>query len=235
MTKNKFKMDLRLIRSMDEVLIRLKDIKKSFGDKRILHNINLNIHNGEIIGIIGKSGAGKTTLLKTIVGFLEPDKGDVLFELNKNQNKSHYRHFGFSTQEKSFYSRLTVKENLIYFASLHNLPKENLEKKIKKVLEKVQLSGEDNTIAKNLSQGMQKRLDIACAIIHNPSVLIVDEPTADLDPGLRKQIWSLIKSLNRKSEKTLIVSSHIPKELFSVCNKVFLLEDSKIKKVDRYE
>jgi len=219
---------------MNNILISLKNIKKDFEEKKILGEINLNIHEGEIIGIVGKSGAGKTTLLKTIIGYLKPDKGNVLLKLDKDNNKNNYRHFGFSTQEKSFYSRLTIKENLVYFASLHDLPKQDLDDKIKKVLKQVKLEGEEKTIAKNLSQGMQKRLDIACSIIHNPKVLIVDEPTADLDPGLRKEIWSLIKSLNRENGKTLIISSHIPEELFSICNKVFLLENSKIKSVKKY-
>jgi ABC-2 type transport system ATP-binding protein len=95
------------------------------------------------------------------------------------------------------------------------------------------LEGEKNTIAGDLSQGMQKRLDIACSIIHNPRILIIDEPTSDLDPTLRKKIWHLIKELNTIKNKTIIVSSHIPEELLNICDKIFFLRNGKIRMIKK--
>ncbi len=212
-------------------LISLKDISKNFGKKQVLRDINIAVCKGEIMGIVGESGIGKTTLLNMIIGFIKPDKGRILFNLWDNQGRSnHFRNFGFSTQGKSFYSGLTAKENLIYFASLHDIPRITLDKKINLVLKKVRLDGEEDTLAKNFSHGMQKRLDIACSIIHDPDILIFDEPTADLDAGLRNQIWSLIKELNNKRKKTIIVSSHLPEELSKVCSKIYALQDKKLRK-----
>ncbi|MBD3355230.1 ATP-binding cassette domain-containing protein [Candidatus Woesearchaeota archaeon] len=214
----------------DFSLIRLRNVSKSFGDKDILNEIRLDIKKGDMIGLVGESGAGKTTLLKLIIGFLEPDKGDISFGLQKKDSEK-MGCFGFSTQEKSFYSRLTINENLVYFAALHDIPKSLLDENINNVLKCVGLDNEKDVIAKNLSQGMQKRLDIACSIIHDPNILIFDEPTADMDPVLKKQIWSLIKDLNKENNKTIIVSSHDPKELFAVCDRIFLISSRKIKEI----
>ncbi|MBD3249150.1 ATP-binding cassette domain-containing protein [Candidatus Woesearchaeota archaeon] len=214
-------------------LICLNGVRKNFGSKAVLEDISLEIKEGEVIGIVGKSGAGKTTLLKIIVEFLKKDGGDISFDREKINRSRHFSYFGFSTQEKSFYSRLTVKENLIYFASLHEMPKANLDNTIDNILQEVGLQDDKDTISSSLSQGMQKRLDIACSIVHDPDILVVDEPTADLDPGLRKKIWDLIRFLNKKKGKTIIISSHLPEELFAVCSRLFVLEDKKVKPVKK--
>jgi len=225
------------------VLIRLAGVRKQFGRKVVLDSIDLDICAGELFGIIGASGAGKTTLLKTIVGFLEPDEGEVLFgfrrflksrqdssglsPLSRKPSRQFNRLFGFATQEASFYPRLTVEENLLYFAGLYGIAREEARENADAALGMVNLSRDRHTLAENLSQGMKKRLDIACAIVHNPKILILDEPTGDLDPALRQQIWQLIKKIN-ESGVTIIVASHFLDELKPLCRRIALLANSRI-------
>jgi len=206
------------------------DITKIFGKNVVLDNLMLEIPEGEIFGIIGKSGSGKTTLLSILVGFLRPEKGKVFYrgsEVTDTYNKV-LQQFGFTAQEGSFYPRLTVKENLEYFGTMYNLSSDELKIKIPKVLKMVDLEGEENKMASNLSSGMQKRLDIACGILHDPKVLILDEPTEDLDPVLRKEILRLLKRINKEKNVTIILTSHLLTEMEQICTRLAILHDKKI-------
>ena len=162
-----------------------KNIQKEFGDNLVLSDLDLEVEERGIFGIIGLNGSGKTTLLRVLVGFYRPEEGHVFFKGRDIKKQDIKRSFGFATQDNCFYDNLTVEENLKYFGGLYGLTKEFLEKNIKEVLELVELYDARGTLAGNLSTGMQRRLDIACAIIHKPEVLILDEPTEDLDPKLR--------------------------------------------------
>ncbi|MFP4522941.1 MAG: ABC transporter ATP-binding protein [Candidatus Nanoarchaeia archaeon] len=226
---------------MGEAVFKIRAISKSFGNQHVLDNISLDIFSGEIIGIIGESGAGKTTFLHTLIGFLQPDQGEIVFQdkdkankdgstsylpVQKNQKRIKQL-YGFASQNPSFYEELTVKENLQYFGVLHNLPKKVIESNTSAMLSLVGLERTKNRTAKKLSGGMSRRLDIACSLIHNPSILILDEPTADLDPLLRNQIWSLVKKINKK-KTTVILSSHHLAELETICDRIIILKDNKI-------
>ncbi|PLW80612.1 hypothetical protein C0585_01685 [Candidatus Woesearchaeota archaeon] len=230
---------------MSNVIIRLKDIVKQYGNNLVLDHINLDIFSGEIFGIIGASGSGKTTLLSTLIGFLKTDSGDVLFKQEhlldfydstepfrsvfKKQNDVK-RIFGFASQDPSFYSKLTVAENLDYFGTLYGLSKIDRQTNSKTLINLMGLTSAKDSLAENLSGGMQKRLDIACALVHDPKVLILDEPTADLDPFLRKHFWKLIKKINKKGT-TIILASHNLAELEVLCNRVGILHQSKVASV----
>jgi len=214
----------------DTNFITFIDITKIFDKNVVLDNLTLDIPEGEIFGVIGKSGSGKTTLLSILVGFLKPEKGKVFFkgqEVTDNYNEV-LQEFGFTAQEGSFYPKLTVKENLEYFGVMYNLSKHELEIKIPKTLKLVELDGEENKPACNLSSGMQKRLDIACAILHDPKVLILDEPTEDLDPVLRKGILNLLKLINKEKKVTVIITSHLLEEMELVCTRLAILHEKKI-------
>jgi ABC-2 type transport system ATP-binding protein len=211
------------------VLIRIKEIKKGFRNKPVLDNVNLDIKEKEIFGIIGASGAGKTTLLRLLIGFHQPDKGNILFKIKDNLRKramSSNREIGFATQDSSFYFNLTVHENLKYFAALHDIH-EDIGGKISRVLGLVNLKGEENHLAKDLSDGMKKRLDLACALIHEPKILILDEPTANIDISLKRQIWALIKKIN-KCGTTIILSSHYLDEVEALCTRIAVIHNRKI-------
>jgi ABC-2 type transport system ATP-binding protein len=216
-----------------EPIIVFKDFTKEFYDKLILHKINLNINEGEILGIVGMSGSGKTTLLNSIIGFLQPDEGSVLYKYG-NEYKSIHKNpsilntlFGFASQQPSFYSKLTVEENLDHFGALYNLTKIERKSSVENLLNLTSLFSSKNSLAKNLSGGMQKRLSIACALIHSPKVLILDEPTSDLDPFLRKQTWGLIKDINSRGT-TVIIASHFLDEIEHNCSRVAILHNSQI-------
>jgi len=226
---------------MSNPIFRIEGVSKSFGKNLILDNISLDILSGEIIGIIGASGSGKTTLLNTIVGFLKPDSGDVKFRLNhllsykenyvynsvyKRQNLVK-KIYGFASQVPSFYEELTVKENLEYFGSLHNLDRETIRSNMTTLISLMGLDNAKQSKGKNLSGGMERRLDIACSLMHDPEILILDEPTADLDPLLRNQIWELLRMINKKGT-TIILSSHHLTELETLCDRVAIVKDGKL-------
>lgn len=218
-------------------IVKIRGVSKSFGQKLVLDNVNLDIVEGEIFGIIGASGAGKTTLLECMVGFLPISKGEIAHKANDSTTttyipimhnlKEFNKQIGFSTQDPSFYDKLTVQENLEYFAKLYDLPKEIIAQRVRKILELVELTGDEKTVADNLSGGMQKRLDIACALINDPKILILDEPTADLDPVLRKHIWQLVKKINAEG-KTIIVSSHFLEEIEDLCTRIAIIANKTI-------
>lgn len=135
--------------------------------------------------------------------------------------------FGFAAQVPSFYDDLTVEENMAYFGSLYNLSEQSIRENTKTILNLVGLDEHREALAANLSGGMQKRLDIACAMIHNPKILILDEPTADLDVLLRKQMWDLVRAINAKGT-TVIIASHFLDEIESLCDRIALLHSKKI-------
>jgi ABC-2 type transport system ATP-binding protein len=227
---------------MGDVILRIKDLTKKFGHKTILNKVNLDIKSGEIFGIIGLSGSGKTTLLNTIIGFLHPEGGDVMFKLEhlldyKDDTLSYRsvfkntddikKSFGFAAQSPSFYRKLTSMENLSYFGDLYNLSSDVKKTNSEILLQLMGIYESRNLQASNMSGGMQKRLDIACALIHDPKLLILDEPTSDLDPILRKQMWYLIKQINEKGT-TIILSSHFLDELELLCDRVGILYEGQI-------
>ena len=217
-----------------DVLLRAFNLTKSFGREAILDNVNLDIKPGEIFGLVGVSGAGKTTLLNLLVGFLNPDAGDVVLAMPNKSVVSVFKNpeavkkmIGFSTQTPSFYPKLTVRENLEHFASRYGIDEPERTRRCNALLELVGLKGAKEIAAANLSGGMQKRLDIACAMLHDPAILILDEPTADLDPLLRKQMWELIRQINAKGT-TVLLASHFLAEIELLCSRIALLHNKHI-------
>lgn len=216
------------------VIIKSTAISKSFGQHQILENVDFEVNAGEIFGLIGMSGAGKTTLLNILVGFLKPEQGDIVLALPGGNTQSVIanpelikQYVGFSTQTPSFYSQLTVRENLEHFGKLYQITEPDITRRVNALMELVGLAESKNVMAMHLSGGMQKRLDIACALLHDPSILILDEPTADLDPILRKQLWDLIKQINSKGT-TIILASHFLAEIELLCTRIAILGNKKI-------
>ena len=207
-------------------ILKLQNIDKSFGKHNVLSGVNLEIKQGKIIGIIGVSGSGKTTILRLIIGFYRPTKGEIIFNgINiKKQMNIIDRNFGFATQDNSFYKELTVEENIKFFGKLYGLTNDFLKLNIDTVLDFVDLYEAKRVLARNLSGGMQRRLDMACALIHDPTVLILDEPTEDLDPILRAEILRLIKKINSKGT-TIIFTTHLLDEAEFLCDDVAIISN----------
>ncbi|HOI18821.1 MAG TPA: ABC transporter ATP-binding protein [Candidatus Woesearchaeota archaeon] len=233
---------------MEEPLLKIIGLNKTFGKRKVLKNINFEIYPKEILGVIGESGVGKTTLLNAIVGFIKPEKGDILFRqldvISNGKNavyKSVYKNqskfkdiYGFAAQSPSFYEKLTVRENLEYFGKLYKLSKETLKSNIATLLKLMNLEEYKDTLGKSLSGGMERRLDIACSLIHNPKLLLLDEPTADLDPVLRNNIWKLISKI-ASSGTTIILSSHYLADLEDLCSRIAIIKDGEVIDIDTPE
>lgn len=223
-------------------IIKVNNLVKIFGERVVLYDISLDIQEQEIFGVIGSSGAGKTTLLSTLIGFLKPEKGEVLVRGELVQGGEHEQYskvtadkvksvIGFASQHPSVYPELTAEENLKYFARLHKVSKEDAEHNIDLLLGLMDLENARHTLCANMSGGMQRRLDIACALIHHPKILILDEPTADLDPYLRRHIWNLVRRINSQGT-TIIVSSHHLQDLEEICSRVAIVSKGKLVDVD---
>ncbi len=235
--------------SEDKPIMMIRNISKSYRKKLVLRDVNFEVHPGDVFGLIGMSGSGKTTIFHMMSGTLKAEAGDVLVRRDilfsdnnkgrkdkkdfpdfvsvfRNQNRVK-RNFGFATQTPSFYEHLTVEENLFMYGALYCMKRKKVEENTKYLLKLVDLEAERDTISSELSGGMQRRLDIACSLIHEPKVLFLDEPTSDLDPVMRKQIWSLIKEINGKGT-TIVLASHILEEVENLCSKVAILHDRKI-------
>lgn len=233
---------------MKQPILKIENLSKRYGDNQLFQDINLEVKPGEILGIIGASGSGKTTLLHTIIGFIRPDSGSVnILEQNlvsddsdlvytsveKSYNKMK-KMYGFASQTPSFYEKLTVEENLYYFGRLYGLSKQSVNANVKALLKLLGLDTSRKILGANLSGGMERRLDIACSLVHNPDILILDEPTADLDPVLRNNIWKLVEKINKKGT-TIILSSHHLNELETLCDRIAILKNNEIIGVGSYD
>ncbi len=214
---------------MDDELIQFKKVTKKFGENVVLNAIDLTIPEGKITGIIGASGEGKSTILKMIMSFYKPTSGEVLYH-KKNILKSLSdirKFFGFSIEDGSFYEKLNVNENLFHFGRLYGIKKSVLNKRVKEIVHLIGLNGAECTLAGDLSLGMKKRLDIGCSLIHNPTILILDEPTADLDPLLREQMIHLIKKINSHGT-TVILTTQLLDEVEQMCDRLAILYNETI-------
>ena len=213
-------------------VVKFQNIQKSFGKHLVLSRVHLEIKPGKILGIIGESGSGKTTLLRLMIGFYKPTDGVILFN-GKNifqQRKLIHQSFGFATQEDAFYDNLTTEENLRFFGKLYGLANTFLDLRIAHVLHLVDLTEARRVLAKNLSGGMQRRLDIACALVHDPSVLILDEPTEDLDPHLRASLLNLIRDINKKGT-TVVFTTHLLGEAEYLCDEIAIISQGTVLRV----
>lgn len=213
---------------MDDELIKFKEVKKHFGKKVVLEGVSFEVPEGKITGIIGASGEGKTTILKILVGFYKPSSGEITYAKRPiYKDKDLSKIVGFATEDGSFEEKLSVIENLYYFAELSHVKRKNKKKKAEELMELVGLTYARNTLASKLSMGMKKRLDVAIALMHEPKILIMDEPTADLDPLLREHMLELIKKIN-KDGTTIILTTQLLSEMDVVCDKIAILFDKKI-------
>lgn len=219
------------------MVLEVNEVSKSYEKKQILKEISFSIQRGEILGILGYSGAGKSTLLNIITGLISPDSGYVTYICNNNkQNAIHTSHIakemlGYSTQEPSFYEELSVEENLVFYGKLMKIEDRVLKKTITMLLKLFDLTHAKNRLGQNLSVGMKKRLDLACSLIHGPEILILDEPTANLDFKLKDEILSYVKEINQLGVSVIYVS-HFLEEIEYLSDRVLLIGKGRYKIVE---
>lgn len=207
--------------------ISINQVSKSFGKKVVLNQIDLAIEEGQIYGMIGPSGAGKTTLVKMIVGMDTPDTGTI-HVLNKQMpNLELLQEIGYMAQSDALYMELTGLENLKFFASLYKLNKLEQKKRITYAAELVSLTNELTKRVSTYSGGMKRRLSLAIALIQNPKILILDEPTVGVDPELRLSIWNELIRLKKEEGKTIIVTTHVMDEA-EKCDYIAMVRDGAI-------
>ena len=204
--------------------LEITNLTKKFGEQIALNDISISIKNNEIIGLLGPNGAGKSTLMKSIVGALKIDEGQIVFngkDITENEIESK-KNIGFLPENNPLYNEMYVKEYLNFVAKIHKIPKE----KIDEIIDLVGITPEKSKKIGQLSKGYKQRIGLAQAILHQPNLLILDEPTNGLDPNQIIEIRNVIKEIGK--EKIVIFSTHIMQEVEALCSRVILLNNGRI-------
>jgi len=209
-------------------MLRIENLTKNYGKFTAVDNVSLEIKEGEIFGFVGPNGAGKTTILKMIATLLKPNAGKIFIDnLDVSTNLKEARNsIGYMPDFFGIYNNLKVSEYLEFYADVANID-DNKEKTIDALLELVDLSHKKYEYVDSLSRGMKQRLCLARSLIHNPKLLILDEPASGMDPRARVQMKEILREL-KKMKKTILISSHILPELSELCTSIGIIEHGKI-------
>ena len=204
--------------------IEVKNITKLYGEQKALNNVSFSIKKGEIVGFLGPNGAGKSTMMKIITGYINASEGEVFVnDFNVSTHKLELqKSIGYLPENNPLYLDMYVKEYLHFNASVHKIPKSAIDE----VIIKVGLTPEAHKKINQLSKGYRQRVGLAAALLHNPEVLILDEPTTGMDPNQLAEIRSLIKEVGK--DKTVLFSTHILQEVEAVCDRVILIHNGQI-------
>jgi ABC-2 type transport system ATP-binding protein len=211
---------------MDSIAIKIKNLRVNLGGTMTLDNISLDLDRGKIIGFIGPSGAGKTTLIRSIVGRQRLTSGAITIDGLPAGVPALRSRMSYMTQEPAIYKDLSVKENLEYFATMVNIARSEMQATISDILHVVDLEAQSRQMAKSLSGGQKQRLSLAIALLGNPQIMVLDEPTVGLDPVLRAQLWELFTRL-AAGGGTLLISSHVMDEA-DRCDDLVLIREGKV-------
>ncbi len=216
---------------MSKYTIEAAGLVKRYKDVKALHGVDLVVSQGDILGVLGPNGAGKTTLMMILAGLRFPSSGKVRvnsIELNEKNKKSILQHIGIVFQENSLDMELTVAENLSVHAALFNIPKKDLAARVKATIDKFKLKHIQDKVIKNLSGGQRQIVEIAKSMLHEPSILLFDEPTVGLDVEVRNNIWGIIRNISKEKDKTILITSHYLEEIEELCEKVVILDKGKV-------
>lgn len=216
-------------------VIEVKNVTKKYGKAIAVDDISFTIQEGEIVGLLGPNGAGKSTTMNMITGFIEQTQGDIIvdgYDMLKKPKKAK-KEIGYMPEGVPLYTDLTVKEFVNYMAEIKQVDKKTRKEKIEKIIEQTGLKDVQKKLVKNLSRGYKQRVSMAGALVGNPKILILDEPTVGLDPKQITEIRNLIKELGKIH--TVILSSHILSEVSQICNKVIIINKGKIVAIDTPE
>lgn len=216
---------------LKEDMIRINSLTKYFGKVQALDNLNLDVKKGELLGIIGPNGAGKTTTIRIVCGILKPDYGTVFVgghDVLKDPVKTKSM-IGYLPEEPNLYERFKARDLLRYFGELYGVPKDKLDGRVYELLDLVGMEDRAEHKINTFSKGLRQRIGIARALIHDPDIIIFDEPTMGLDPATALSIRSFIEGL--KGEKTIILCTHYMEEADALCDKVAILSGGKIRDI----
>ena len=210
-------------------MIELKNVTIKYGNFKDVDNISFKIEKGEVVGFLGQNGAGKTTTMKMITGLIEPTNGEIFIEGEKISRKSR-KCIGYMPENTPLYQELTVKEFIDYMAELKGLKRQERKQQVQKLITDLGLADVENKLIRNISRGYKQRVSLSGALIGNPDILILDEPTVGLDPKQVIEIRNLIKSLRKNH--TVFISSHILSEISQMCQKVIIINKGKVVAID---
>lgn len=216
-------------------MITVKNVTKRYGKFKAIDNISFEINDGEIVGLLGPNGAGKSTTMNILTGFIEPTEGEVIFKVTifLKKTKKTKKCIGYMPEGVPLYKDMTVKEFVTYMAELKGVKKDKIKESVEQAIQDTWLQNVRKVLIKNLSKGYKQRVSMAGALVGNPEIIILDEPTVGLDPKQIIEIRNLIKKLGKNH--TLIISSHILSEISQICEKVIIINKGQIVAVDSPE
>jgi len=209
--------------------IRIENLTKKFEDVTAVDGLYLEIEKGELFGLLGPNGAGKTTVIKTLCGLLEPTSGSIWvggFDVRKEAAKVKEL-IGVCPQDTAAYSFLSGRENVELFGNLHTMPKEKLKKNIEDLFEKMSLTEDADRRLGKYSGGMKRRTNLIMALVHDPEIAFLDEPTVAMDPQSRHAVWDFIKGLKKRG-KTIILTTHYMEEAEELCDRIGIIDHGKL-------
>ena len=216
---------------MDEYAIEAQNLTKKYGDFLAVNDLNLKVKKGEVFGFLGPNGAGKTTSISMMVGLLRPSSGKVLIN-GKEVENINKETIGICPQELVLWENLTCYESLKLIGDMYEVPNDILNQRIEKLLKDLFLTDKTDTVVSNLSGGMKRRLNLALAVIHEPEIVLLDEPSEGLDPQSRRVLWNYIRSLRDKYGKTVILTTHLMDEADRLSDRVAIIDHGQLLKLD---
>jgi len=214
---------------LKEAAIVIENLTKKYEDVTAVDGLNLVVDKGELFGLLGPNGAGKTTTINILCGLLEPTSGSVMVGGHDvlREPKIIKELIGISPQETAVYPYLTGKENIELFANLHTMPKEKLKANVDELLQKLSIRDHANRKAGKYSGGMMRRINLAMALVHDPEIAFLDEPTVGMDPQSRRAVWDFIRELRRQS-KAVLLTTHYMEEAEELCDRVGIIDNGKL-------
>jgi len=209
-----------------DIVVKVENVFKSFKTVKAVNGLSFEIKAGEFLALLGPNGAGKTTMVEMIEGIQQPDRGKILIGGKewKNNSKEIHQFIGLSLQETRFIDKLTVRETLNVFAGLYGLNK----KRVDEVIEIVSLEEKQKAYVVNLSGGQRQRLALGIAVLNNPKLLLLDEPTTGLDPNARREVWHILQKMKNESNISLLLTTHYMEEAEQLCDNIIILDHGKI-------
>ncbi|MCX8205818.1 MAG: ABC transporter ATP-binding protein [Candidatus Micrarchaeota archaeon] len=207
--------------------IQAKGLTKKYPGKTALDGFSLEVAEGEILGLLGPNGAGKSTFISIISGAESASSGE-LFLFGENASNLSRKLVGVAPQDNAVYPLLTCMENLLYFGSLYGITGREARTRAEELLQQLGLSDKKNVPAASLSGGMRRRLNLACALMHRPKIIILDEPTTGLDPAVRNSMWKTVREVARDTGATVVLTTHYLEEAEALCSRIVLMNSGKV-------